>query len=376
MHLPLFLIALVLLLLNDHVLKYAYPGWLTGKLSDFAGLFVFVLFFYAFFPRRKAFINYTTAIAFIFWKSPYSQLSIDYWNSLNILVVERAVDYIDLLSLTSIPVAKIHFSNLDDHHPKRLLALPIGLLSLIAILGTSVPRTYLSRQIQFNTSPPPPLEKIQSGVHEVASRFKLTCSRCDMSQPYHLYTGQRLWLETSFDNENMILFVNVTEFDRSEPTKASEEVLSALTNQLRLLSNDIVIAPYKREFIKERFETKLRAQENDGGYLFTIGCSFYPELQKTFDRLDDYARTNRFLLAFSGEQIGPSRTYYTGRPTGPSINSRTTSVEMIGQCRMGGWTIELTVRQWIDDKSINPRSIISDLKNVLETATSKQVLLE
>jgi hypothetical protein len=34
------LVALVLLLVNDHVLKAAYPGVVTGKLSDIAGLVV------------------------------------------------------------------------------------------------------------------------------------------------------------------------------------------------------------------------------------------------------------------------------------------------------------------------------------------------
>ena len=38
---PGFALALVVLVLNDHVLKTAYPGWVTGKLSDVAGL-VFV----------------------------------------------------------------------------------------------------------------------------------------------------------------------------------------------------------------------------------------------------------------------------------------------------------------------------------------------
>ena len=39
---PLFATALLVLALNDHVLKGAglLPGWLTGKLSDFAGLIV------------------------------------------------------------------------------------------------------------------------------------------------------------------------------------------------------------------------------------------------------------------------------------------------------------------------------------------------
>jgi len=40
---PLPLLAVVVLCLNDHFLKGSglLPGWLTGKLSDFAGLFFF-----------------------------------------------------------------------------------------------------------------------------------------------------------------------------------------------------------------------------------------------------------------------------------------------------------------------------------------------
>lgn len=37
---PWFLASVVLLALNDHVFKAAWPGWVTGKLSDFAGLVV------------------------------------------------------------------------------------------------------------------------------------------------------------------------------------------------------------------------------------------------------------------------------------------------------------------------------------------------
>ena len=38
---PLALVGLAVLLLNDHVLKALAPGWLTGKLSDVAGLLFF-----------------------------------------------------------------------------------------------------------------------------------------------------------------------------------------------------------------------------------------------------------------------------------------------------------------------------------------------
>jgi hypothetical protein len=38
---PVVLAAIAVFIVNDHVLKAAYPGWLTGKLSDVAGLVFF-----------------------------------------------------------------------------------------------------------------------------------------------------------------------------------------------------------------------------------------------------------------------------------------------------------------------------------------------
>ena len=37
-------LAVCLLFLNDRFLKYAFPGWWTGKLSDFAGVFFLPLY--------------------------------------------------------------------------------------------------------------------------------------------------------------------------------------------------------------------------------------------------------------------------------------------------------------------------------------------
>jgi hypothetical protein len=34
-------LCIALLFVNDHILKTVYPSWITGKLSDFAGLFFF-----------------------------------------------------------------------------------------------------------------------------------------------------------------------------------------------------------------------------------------------------------------------------------------------------------------------------------------------
>lgn len=44
---PISLVAVVLLVLNDHIWKYQFSSWLTGKLSDFVGLGFFPLFMLA-----------------------------------------------------------------------------------------------------------------------------------------------------------------------------------------------------------------------------------------------------------------------------------------------------------------------------------------
>lgn len=51
---PAALAAIALLLVNDHLLKDSVPGWLTGKLSDVAGLVFFPLLVWAVVQRSIA----------------------------------------------------------------------------------------------------------------------------------------------------------------------------------------------------------------------------------------------------------------------------------------------------------------------------------
>ena len=54
---PLAVIAVLSLFLNDHVFKYAWPGVVTGKLSDVAGMIFFPLLLqtlaWAFVPQSR-----------------------------------------------------------------------------------------------------------------------------------------------------------------------------------------------------------------------------------------------------------------------------------------------------------------------------------
>lgn len=141
---PLFLIGLIILLLNDFVLKAQFHNFLTGKLSDFAGLFIFPLFFSAFFPRKKFLIFTLIGFFFIFWKSPFSQSLIDLWNSLQFLKIGRTIDYTDLLALSVLPLSYFYFTTetqkqktLSSKFAKRILASFVVLLSVFAFTATS-----------------------------------------------------------------------------------------------------------------------------------------------------------------------------------------------------------------------------------------------
>jgi hypothetical protein len=100
-----FLAGLTILLLNDFVLKQTFHNWLTGKLSDFAGLFIFPIFWTVLFPRQKFIIFVLTTFLFAFWKSDLSESFIKFWNDFTLLPLQRAVDYSDYLALSILPIA-------------------------------------------------------------------------------------------------------------------------------------------------------------------------------------------------------------------------------------------------------------------------------
>jgi hypothetical protein len=102
---PGFLTALILLLANDLYLKAHATSWLTGKLSDFAGLFVFAAFWTAVAPRHRRAIHFATAGAFLLWKSPWSEPLITLWNVYGPWDVQRVVDYTDWVALLTLPIS-------------------------------------------------------------------------------------------------------------------------------------------------------------------------------------------------------------------------------------------------------------------------------
>ena len=135
-----YIVALVLLLTNDHILKYAYPGLFTGKLSDFAGLFAFAVFASAISPCRAWAICCGIGFVFAVWKSPLSQPAIELWNAAFNQQMDRVVDYSDLIALAVLPIAASSAETARRAASHRLIVLFIAFVSFFAFAGTSLVR--------------------------------------------------------------------------------------------------------------------------------------------------------------------------------------------------------------------------------------------
>jgi hypothetical protein len=102
-----FIVGLSTLLLNDFVLKGLYGNWFTGKLSDFAGLLVFGLFWCAVFPKHIKKTLLVIGLLFVVWKSTFSQSFIDVWNTFGPFSINRIVDFTDLMALVVLLLAYV-----------------------------------------------------------------------------------------------------------------------------------------------------------------------------------------------------------------------------------------------------------------------------
>ena len=142
---PVFLASLALLLANDFYFKAQFGNWFTGKLSDFAGLVVFALFWSAVFPRRGGLVHIVVGVGFVLWKLPLTDPALTLWNSLAPLDFARVTDLTDLMAIAMLPLSYYHFRQLDLRGDRvgtsglgaLLKTTAVCTVSLLAFAGTS-----------------------------------------------------------------------------------------------------------------------------------------------------------------------------------------------------------------------------------------------
>ncbi|MDR2271922.1 MAG: hypothetical protein LBF27_13540 [Sphingobacterium sp.] len=140
---PLFVLFLVLLIVNDFFLKATFHNTFTGKLSDFSGLFIFPIFWSVIFPKQKLLVFIATAVLFVFWKSEYSVVIIQflkpYFN------IGRTVDLSDLIALPMILFAWFYTKDTAQQSigpmlMRRLGSYFVGAVAIFSFCATSQPR--------------------------------------------------------------------------------------------------------------------------------------------------------------------------------------------------------------------------------------------
>ena len=197
------LLSLATLVANDLYLKYAFPGLLTGKLSDFAGIFLVSYLAFGLWPRRRLVTSATIVVLFIVWKSPLSQPLIDAINALAPVRFARVVDYWDLLAFSMMPLALLAIPNIHKRSPSRrqtIASVPIALVAMFAVTASSVYMPTRAFRIQ-NPDAEKDLdpERLAARIERIAGDYDATCSPEALEIPNLFCVGDDLHILYLFD---------------------------------------------------------------------------------------------------------------------------------------------------------------------------------
>lgn len=137
---PIFIISVLLLVINDWFLKPTFHNLVTGKLSDFAGLFAFPFLISILFPRHKRNIHICTALLFVIWKSELVQPIIDFLNNMYI-PVNRTIDFTDNVALIAVYFSYQVFDKptVSSFQFRPHLAHLLIIVSCLSFVATSMP---------------------------------------------------------------------------------------------------------------------------------------------------------------------------------------------------------------------------------------------
>jgi hypothetical protein len=135
---PLFIICVLTLILNDWYFKTTFHNSLTGKLSDFAGLFAFPYLLSTLFPSRILKIHIWIGLLFIVWKSEFSQPIIDTINNFGI-PINRTIDFTDNVALISIFVSYFTLKFSFAVNLKPFLQKTLIVVSCLSFMATTLP---------------------------------------------------------------------------------------------------------------------------------------------------------------------------------------------------------------------------------------------
>ena len=197
-----FVASVAVLFINDFWLKHAMPGWLSGKLSDFAGIAIVTWLLLATAPRAKWQVYGVVTACFTFWKSPVSQSLIDGINAYLPFTIGRVVDYTDLIALSIMPVCarvidQVRVYQIPGNLLRRLLLPPVAALTSLALIATPAQLIHKSYSLQPVSGTVLAASSVSELIAQVAARHEMTCQEC--VDPKRAATYSNRYLRLSYD---------------------------------------------------------------------------------------------------------------------------------------------------------------------------------
>jgi hypothetical protein len=317
---PLFVASICVLALNDFILKPSFHNWITGKLSDFAGLTAFTLFLYAIWPSRRWLLATTISATFLFWKTPYSQPAIDHLNRVLPFHVGRTPDYSDCVALPSVWIVCLFVSRLRPWPVRRSLKVAMAALSLFLFTATSympMHKTMTTAFIPTSANQIAVEKQVQELFDNVASQHGLRCSVCDSLSNGRLYVRDEadprgFSLVANFDARLATLFFSVSSEGPDASKNASEIDLlrTEIVDQLHKFFPDVKIAEGKRPkgttlqlgVSKYNSSTSYQAAENQDDFEKAVHVVEAVVTQHGLKRSTPY---RNYVVFFTGRLFGP-----------------------------------------------------------------------
>jgi len=182
-----FILSLVILLLNDFYLKYEFSNFITGKLSDFACLFIFPYFISVFSPNKSRGIYIFTFAFFIFWKLEISEQFIKFISNITNFAFYRTVDISDLIALSILPFSYNYFQKKNtevSNYKTSNFALNslIGVIAIYSFLADTNPEQVVKVNIKSKKE-----FKLQMDKKQILDNLVLMNNRIKISETDSLF---------------------------------------------------------------------------------------------------------------------------------------------------------------------------------------------
>ena len=214
---PAFIAALALLVVNDFALKPLFHNALTGKLSDFAGLFAVTLFAVAAWPQHRHMAGSLIAAAFVFWNTGYADPLVAWLNALSPFTVGRTVDLTDVVALPMVPFALWAEPRLRVWPLPRALKVGLAVLAPIAFAATTRVPYVVRSTTEVTAAALVDETEIQNLIDDVAGRHGLRCQVCDPIEQGRVYLQRSKGPESltvNFDAARSAVFFSTTGWSR------------------------------------------------------------------------------------------------------------------------------------------------------------------